>query len=324
MNITAPYRLRRLDNRGARFYYERINGAIKKYIGITSLGQKCVPPGRELITWQLQKDPDGVLLERAAEFGTLMHLCIDAYDNGKPWRDLIPKGYPYVRAIEGSVLAWKKFCLDYDVQVLGSEVMLRYEEGLSKFANTLDKIAYIVEKVKTKVEIDTGVLLKSGKNKGKPKMKTEVQIKEVKHLAIIDLKSNFFDKPSKDFYEAHQFQLWGQAMSLMQTFPQVKAVRMFNWAPRSWRARTSGLENLYTFYEWKDDYAQEFRHKLIEAERKGWMIPYGKVEVFSDFSQETPLEEAYKVLDYDQFVELCEAEEAKEEEATTEPLETIE
>lgn len=305
--LTTPYPLRRADHKNSRFYYERNpDGSLSKYIGITSLAERCIRPAKELILWQREKDPDGVLLERASELGTIMHLCIDAFDRNEPWRELIPADYPHTRHIEGAVLAWKKFRHDYEVEIVASEIMLRYVKGDVRFAATLDKICYITETEKVKQLQETGKVYKSGKNKGQPKMKSVTTEKKKSFLAIVDLKSNYFEKDSKSFYEAHQFQLWGQMLALRQSYPEIKGIRMFNWAPNSWRVRTAGLDNIYTLYEWTKDYSWKFGHLMAEAVHENWMEATGRVEVFEDFTMETPIESAYRAYTYDEYVNYIE------------------
>lgn len=97
-SLQAPYTLRREDNKAARFYWlKEAEKQYKKYIGITSLGDKVVPKSEDLFAFKLLKDPDGRLLELATDFGTIFHLCADALDTGNEWMSFIPVGYRYER-----------------------------------------------------------------------------------------------------------------------------------------------------------------------------------------------------------------------------------
>lgn len=315
--LETNYILKREDNREARFYwmrYGKYKNLIKKYIGITSLSSKCIPADENLIKWQILKDPDGRLLELSAEHGTLEHLVIDHYDRGEGWRKLIPNDYKHERMVLGSLIAWKKFCEDYRVEIIASELMLKWESGRKRFACTLDKVAWIYLKRKVKKQIEDGVYQR-GEKKGEIKYKEITEIVEDKVLAIIDLKSNFFEKDTKSFYESHLFQLWGQRLAFQQSFPDMPLPRIFNWSPNNWRTRTNGnMENLYTLYEWNQDYRIDFNDYMKKAYRKGWLIPNGKIEVFTDFTKDTPIEEAYKVMSYDEYINFKEEEERKKAE----------
>lgn len=308
------YNLRRADHKNARFYWLRDEDGIHKYIGITSLAAKVLPDAEELIRWKLQKDPDGRLLEVSSEFGTLMHLCIDALDNGMDWQILIPENYPYERMIKASVLSWKKFCDDYKVEVLASELMLKYVDEKNpeiKFACTKDKVVYLTHEVKTSGLVEDGIY-KTGKKKGMKKLKKTSGTKEVQELAIIDLKSNFFEKDTKTFYEGHEFQLHGQRLAFMQSFPKAGTPTIYNWSPSNFRTRSTGnLDNLYTFFQHKNDYSWKFNWLMELAVKERYMYPQGKIEVFTNFTKDTPIHDCYKALSYDEYVVYQEQEELK-------------
>src|SRR5690606_35178217 len=121
----------------------------------TSLADKCVPPSKQLLQFQIQKDPDGRLVELAAEHGSLEHKVIDLYDRGLPWKWLIA-GHRDERKIMGALIAWKKFCEDYHVEVIASELMLKFVKGRKVFACTLDKVAWITVNVKSKQTVEDG------------------------------------------------------------------------------------------------------------------------------------------------------------------------
>jgi len=333
-SLQAPYTLRREDNKAARFYWlKEAEKQYKKYIGITSLGDKVVPKSEDLFAFKLLKDPDGRLLELATDFGTIFHLCADALDTGNEWMSFIPAGYRYERGVFGSMLSWHKLKQDYKADILASEMMLKYENPRNPeicFAATLDKVLWMTEtqKVKEIQQVEKtvyedepdGVFVR-GDKKGQTKYKKvknvlmvdkEVTVeKEVPFLAIIDLKSNFFDKDKKSFFEAHQFQLWGQRLAFMQTFPDLPAPRIFNFSPNSWRVRNGNYDNLYTLKEWKEDYSADFNEYLQKAHRKGYLVPTGRIEVFHPFDAATPLEQAYSAFTYDEFIEYAEANRAK-------------
>lgn len=333
--LEPPYTLKREDNKDARFYWLKVaEKTYKKYVGITSLSDKVVPKTEELFRWKIQEDPDGRLVELAAETGTVLHLCADAFDKGEDWSVFMPENYRYSRLIMGGMLSWHVFRKQYGAVVVASELMLKYEDPQDPtkcYANALDKVMWIRELVKvdveetvhkanwTRIKIEDGVYLK-GDKKGQIKYKfksvndpvpvTKIVKKEawVWSLAIVDLKSNFFDKDKKNFYEAHRFQLEGQRRAFMQAFPDLPKPRIFNWAPNSWRARSSGsYDNMYTLKEWTDDYSADFDEYLNKAHRKGYLSPNGKAEVFFPFNAETPIEDAYKVFNYDQYIEYMES-----------------
>lgn len=306
--LTPPYNLKREDSKDARFYWMKLkSGRIKKFIGITSLGSLCIPDSRELVTWQILKDPDGRLLELSAKHGELEHIIIDKLDRGEEWKPLL-KDYKYERNILGASISWLKFCKDYKVEIIASELMLKWKRGRKRFACTLDKVAWITIEKKQKKVIEDGIYQR-GANRGKPKFKEITEIITERKLVIIDLKSNFFEKDSKSFYESHLFQLWGQRLAFMQTFPDMPIPGIYNWSPTNWRARTNGnLENTYTFYEWKKDYHKQFELHLRKAWLERWFEPEGKIEVFMDFNKSTSLEDAYKVFSYDEYINYKEAE----------------
>lgn len=313
--LTAPYPLRRTDHKNARFYWMRDVDGIHKYIGITSLAAKVLPDTPELVRWQIQKDPDGRLVELAAEHGTLEHKCIDALDTGLDWQILIPENYPYERMVKGSVLSWRKFLDDYKIEVLASELMLKYVDEKNpeiRFACTLDKVVYITHTEKTETLIETDEVFKSGKRKGMKKLKKVIGTKDVQELAIIDLKSNFFEKDSKTFYEGHEFQLHGQRLAFMQSFPKAGIPNIYNWSPSNFRTRSTGnFDNLYTFHQKTGAYTWKFNWLMELAVRERYMQPQGKIEIFTDFTKDTPIQECYKALTYDEYVIYQEQEELK-------------
>jgi hypothetical protein len=134
-----------------------------------------------------------------------------------------------------------------------------------------------------------------GDKKGEPKMveqKTEVK-KE--RIMIGDLKSNFFEKEDKSFYETHKMQLIGGARAVEQNF-DIKVDGCFNVSPNAWRTAPS-----YSFHEWNitDEDIDIFEAYWNLIVKKRLNVPKGSLFITDQLKDSTD----YKMLSYQEYAE---------------------
>ena len=193
--------LRRFDDgRGSRFYYylgyEDGNVVAKTAIGITSLLSMVLPTSSFLTDWKIQNTNYEELLEASSSYGTLFHLAAGSWITERKIdpevinaaRTIAINNGQSFNMIEKDILSFMKFVEDYEVNALLVEAMLLKDDC----AQTIDLLAEVtVEEVAVEL-VEDGVWQR-GEKKGQPKIVENKVKSRVKKIALIDLKSNFFE-----------------------------------------------------------------------------------------------------------------------------------
>jgi len=246
-------RLRRHDGRGIRFYYKlNTNGDIQWLPSVTSIIKETSKTPEHLIKWIAEHGQRRAneLRDRAANYGTVMHLLIDKFlteqtldlagvksicdewcrenyvrYNTEEWAEELAK----------DLAAFANFCADYEVEPLSMESMLCNDT----FAGAVDLICSMTIEEKGYF----GEVYVSGANKGMPK-----ETKRKKRItAIVDFKSG-----RHGFYPDHRIQLFMYKQLVDEWFLRVgerKVIEgVFNWSPKDWRTEPG-----YNLKQWTDD-----------------------------------------------------------------------
>jgi len=290
------------DNKGNRFYYFLEGEEVIVAAGETSCFN-AVLIGRKTIDDWKEKNPNWRhLLKISSEYGTLEHEVFGdialnkgvnqtklqamqaiAYENGQnfnmPAKD---------------VLAFLKLCEDIQLTPLIIEGMLVWKDGDEYLAMTIDMLAKVQVKEKSKITIEEGVYQR-GENKGMPKIveKTVENIKE--KIILIDFKSNFFEKKTKTFFEGHRMQLIAAKKAVEQIF-DIKVDDVYNFSPNNWEKEPS-----YTLYKHnlteKDYQSFDAYWNLIKA--KGINKPSGNIFKAEEFRNSSD----YEFISYKDYAE---------------------
>jgi hypothetical protein len=120
----------------------------------------------------------------------------------------------------------------------------------------------------------------------------------VRKTALVDLKSNYFGKDKKSFFDAHLHQLISAKYAMAYNYPNVKVDMMANFSTNGWRTKPS-----YTFHVWNPSDAdyQLFDCYIKIGRLKGLFNPSGSVFVPPDYNINTTAED-FKILSYPEFV----------------------
>ena len=152
-----------------------------------------------------------------------------------------------------------QWCIDFKVEPLGIEVMLKSDEY--RVATALDLICYVTVKEKGYWgETYKSDSKSTGAKKGDPKE----SYKEVKQLAIVDYKSG------KNFYDKNVLQLLESKLIFEENFPDIKVGGIYNFGANDWKGSTP----TYKFYN------QERENKNIDFLKAIFknVLDRGKVE----------------------------------------------
>lgn len=327
------YILKRLDDKkGNRFYYE--TEPFETRAGITSLLQKVLPPSYALTEWNKKYgDKASYMLNVSSRFGTSEHRVNKAWMVDRAVdEEQIQVGIECCKEYGASedmpykdLVVFMKFCEDYNIKPLLCEAMLKAKFNGQHYALTLDLLCEMTftekktemvkeEKFRNVVtEVPDG-FFKSGKKAGMPKMKKvttkesyfvekEVTVKkEITRLALVDFKSNFFEKTDKGFYEAHLYQLLAAKEAVKQNFGLDVEV-LINYAPNAWRTEPS-----YSMKQWKPEEIDYliFNNLLEQARLRGYFSPQGSIFVTMPITGETKSTEAYKFMTYEEYAKFKE------------------
>lgn len=307
--IAAPkVSLKRFDDgKSNRFYYWGEGENINIGIGITSLLSQVIPESSFLTDWKLKYgDNWKKVLNEAAEYGTLMHAIYNEWliKNEVPEemmqkaREMCSRTGKSANMIDKDLLAFIKFTEDYKVKPLVLEGLLRSESVNGQhYALAIDCLCSMTIQDKTKTTVEDGEYVR-GEKKGEKKYKEVTEVKEKNIIAVIDFKSNSFEKESKSFYESHLYQLIAAKKAVLHNF-NLEVDAMFNFAPNAWRT-----EPTYSLKEWKptdNDYAL-FDAYINLACLKGVMSPKGSIFVPPAFNKNTKSSD-YRIISYRDFIQ---------------------
>ncbi len=292
------------DKQNHRFYFFQIDGEVRIAAGITSAFGE-VSTEREAINKWKDKHPNWKhLLNVSSEYGTMLHLIFGglslkkkvdltmieamkklAHDNGQS-ADMPVK----------DTLALMKFQEDFQLIPLLIEAQLLYldPETGAWLCLTIDLLAKMVTTEVVKTEVQDGVYSK-GVNKGMLRMVTNRTEVKRERILLGDLKSNFFEKEDKSYYETHKMQLIGGMKAVEQNFG-IKVDGCFNLSPKAWRT-TPG----YTYYEHeitdKDESIFKAYMGLIVAKKIN--IPEGNILISGNYTDSSD----FRLLSYQEYAE---------------------
>ncbi len=288
-SLVPKYIVHRFDDRNNnRFYYFIVGEEVVIAVGVTT-AFGLVSTEREAINRWKDKHPNWKhLLNVSSEYGTLLHILFASLALGHGVKTEILDAMKKVAADNDrnhdmpikDTLALMKFQEDYQLTPLLVEAQLCWQcpKTGQWLAMTIDLLAKVVTTETVKSEVQDGIWLR-GDKKGQPKMitvKTEVK-KE--RLLLGDLKSNFFEKEEKDYYETHKLQLMAGARAVEQMFG-IKVDGIFNFSPLAWRTKPG-----YTFFEHEitdDDLnTWDAYWNLIVAKKLN--VPKGNILIASGF-----------------------------------------
>lgn len=219
-----------------RYYYtvDLNSETVDMYIGVTTMIAALVPKGEGLIKWMadLGYEKAKVYANVKAQYGTLMHneiakfLISGYYDvDSLPSnvREYIDKcdNKSYINAEEwvndmyNDMLAFAKFCYDYQIKPIAIEIMLCHPDG---YAGTIDLLCSMTIKEK----IDSA------------KRATENNLITKTIIAAVDFKSG-----RKGFYDEYAIQLESYRHLIHNEWPDLVVEKIYNWSPKEWRTEPS-------------------------------------------------------------------------------------
>ena len=304
--LTPKYTVYRFDDKqGNRFYYFLTDGVVIIASGITS-AMGAVSTERDGINRWKEKYANTWrhLLDVSSQYGTLLHLVFASITLKKKI-DLDSLGIMTKLASDNNqsadmpvkdTLALLKFNEDHKITPLLVEAQLVYQDPNTGawLCMTIDLLARMTTTEKVKEEVQDGVYLR-GDKKGQPKMITVTTEVEKVRILIGDLKSNFFEKDSKDFYETQLMQLIGGMKAVEQNFG-IKVDGVFNLSPNAWRTKPS-----YTFFEHTitDEDYEIFDAYMRLIVTKKINIPKGNLLECGKFANS----DDYKLVSYQEYAE---------------------
>lgn len=307
--------LRRFDDKGGnRFYwYRNEDGTGRILPGITTWVGAVMPESKFLTDWKIKwgKDWEKVL-NATAEYGTVYHMCVEHIltHNEYPTQDLIAKAKEAIAVlksydksipmnmIDKNLISFIKFKEDYKIDPILMEAKLVVATSTGhEYALTLDLLCKMTIKEETTTEVEAGVYSK-GKNKGQVKYEKVKEVKEVTKLALVDFKSNPFNKDSKGFFDSHKYQLIGAKAAVKQNFNSDVDILM-NFTPNGWVSKVGD----YTQKTWEITEQDENVFNLYQriAGTTGVFNPKGSIEVFSNASLNSA--EMYTKVSYQDHVD---------------------
>ena len=244
------------------------------------------------------------LLNVSSDYGTLEHILFGGIGLGNGINKVVLDGMQKI-ALDNNksgempardTLAFLKFQEDYTPTPLLIEGQLVWKDPDTgeRLAMTVDMLTQLNIVEVTKQMVEDGVWQR-GERKGQPKF-VEQKIETPKTIiALIDFKSNFFEKEKKSFYEVNMMQLMAGKLAVEQNFG-ITVDGIYNFACNNWRVAPS-----YTLYE----------HKLTEKDwqvfRGYWLTiiahdlhkPKGGFLMTDKFANSSD----YKILSYKEYVE---------------------
>lgn len=314
------YELSRFEEGGHRFYFGKID-EVKVVAGITTiLSSVCHSKLKE--KWLVENGYE--TLNQAAEYGSLVHYCIYLFNLNNPDRDWLKevKGTKREKSVVKELTGWYEMRKALKMEAILLEVPLFGVMGDGEqfqkveFATTLDFASIMPYEDETVEYIPTGEVYKVGEKKGQLKKDkngqplTEKVIRTVskKCIAIIDAKSNPFDKATKngkEYYDEHFYQLKAQETAFRQNFGHLmdditlpKEIRIFNWSSTDWKVNNG--DNTYVLTEWvntsdfkpntqwatntyTDIDIENMNYLMSLAKNKGFNVPSGRLRITTPF-----------------------------------------
>ena len=307
------HQLARYDDNRSRFYWwvtadENNNPIVNTAIGITSLLSLVLPTSHYLTKWKLDNENWSELLDDSSAYGTLLHsIYYEWLVNKNIPSDLleaarilaIRNGGGYDMP-EKNILSFLKFCEDVNLQPLLIEAMILSPviEG-QQYAMTIDILCEINTIEESIVERKDG-FWQRGEKKGQPKIIQEKVKTVVRKKAILDYKSNFFDKDRKSFFISHKYQLMAAQRGIVYNYPDIEVALIGNFSPNAWRTNPS-----YTLQWWDvtDKDNEKFDAYLKIGLLEGYFKPSGNIFVPPEF-KEGVKSDSFKMLPYEEFIKM--------------------
>lgn len=271
------------DKKGNRFYYFLENEEVQVASGITTPFGKVSTERYAIEKWKEDNENWQELLNASSEYGTLEHELFADIGLNKP---IVMEKLELMESIamkhgkspdmpRKDMLSFMRFCEDCSLTPMIVEgVIVWQDENGNWLAMTIDMLAKLNIPKKVKVMVEDGIYQR-GEKKGEIKYKEVTETQYEEKIILVDFKSNFFEKDSKDFYEGHKMQLIGAKKAVFQNFG-IEVDDVYNWSPNNWRK-----EPTYTFYKHdlnESDYALfDLYWNLICV--KGYNRPEGKILV---------------------------------------------
>lgn len=264
--LSSPFRLRRINFGGRRFYYEAIEKEdgyeVMVYLSSTTFIKAVLPENKFLTNWRIDlavsmssAEKVDEYVDLTADYGTIMHVSFaEIVKRGRFVPDRVTDvvanyvtenntpanlHQKWTEAIMMDCLSFLQFVHDYEVKVIAIEFPIKYR-GVG---TCIDLVAEIT----TKEKGFWGEEYKSGEKKGEPKESYRLNT----FVAIIDFKSG-----RKGFYDSHEAQLeyCKEAWNSFFAGTKYEAKKVFNWAPNDWRDKPT--------YKIKDQSSTRFTGKL--------------------------------------------------------------
>jgi hypothetical protein len=268
--IEPPYKLKRMDIAGKRWYYSIDENKIKFYGSVTTMIHDTLPTSPYLVKWMVENGENAeVIRDEKASYGTLMHIIISEYLLGKvdiSFNSIANKclyaglNLNYAYELQKDVLAFAKFCEDYKVKPIGVEIGLKSD--ISMLAGTVDLVCWM--------------------NYGRDRI-----------TAIIDFKSG-----KKGFWESHEIQLHCYKDIWHENYPDVIIDNVFNWSPKDWRK-----EPTYTLKDQTDaNSAQKLPYMINMFRIDNILIPKQKIVCNGEIGLGKAIEGTYKVQDMEDYI----------------------
>lgn len=296
------------DGRGNRFYYFWNPGPCIG-AGITSLLSQAMPNNPFLTDWKIKKDGGEKELFNSSNYGTALHVLYgywmkeqripaDALAEAKRWAQM--GGQSEDMPIK-DVLAFIRWMEDKKVKPLLIEAMLPfnlyYDKEWSYGITTMDLLCELKTETKVKKIIENGVYVR-GEKKGMPKYEEVNEVVENVELAIVDFKSNYFEKDRKSFYESHLMQLIAGSKAVANNF-NIYVDNLYNFSPNAWKTEPG-----YTFYKWNytSEHIDLFNMYMELAYKKGLHKPSGTFFIEPDLA-ELKSSKDFEIIDYPTYVE---------------------
>lgn len=319
----------RFDNGENRFYWS--NGGVDENhpnyplpqidiaMGITSALSLAFPESFGIQKWKDSNPNWKTDLQNASEYGTLYHIACEQYMKEKKVDKEIflyaEKKWRKGTQMKRDMAAFAKFVKDYNVRpiliefILSSDPYTHHSVGGdikkgTSICSAIDNFCFLDFPEKYKEEVGTGEFYQKGEKKGQEKTKMVTKVKYTPVLALVDMKSNFFGKEDKSFYESHKMQLiFGKNIVCKNFGIDPDSVRIFNFSPLAWRSEPN-----YTLKEHKSSpnkvgFNTEYvlMTKLRGAFVNGDLEPSGVVYDFPDEFTEADYDQ-FMALDYEEFI----------------------
>lgn len=303
--LIPKYIVRRFDDRNDnRFYFFLADNIVIIASGVTDPMGK-VSTEREAIAIWKEKHPNWRLLLRvSSEYGTDLHIIAGGIFLKNGVDKVLLEAMQKIASDNGQsadmpakdALALLKFQEDYELKPLLVEAQLAYHDEATGewMCLTIDLLTIMTVTEITKTTVEDGVYLR-GDKKGQPKMIEQRNEIRKERLMIGDLKSNFFEKEDKSYYETHRMQLMAGMRAVEQNFG-IKVDGVFNLSPKSWRTTPS-----YNYFEHtitdEDNKIFDAYWNLIVAKRLN--VPKGHLLVTAGFKDSND----YKLVSYQEYAE---------------------